>query len=638
MTWNWITASRWQRLLVALLIVAVASAIRVVFFGSLGKGIPYLLYFPTVTLAALYGGLLAGCLATTLSAALVFFWIQQGSMSPVELMALAVFFISSMMISFICEMMRRTPKRAKLAQEKAEAANQELRSEVATRKQAEETVRFQNEEKGKRADELAIANKELAFQSEEKGKRADELVIANKELAFQNEEKGKRADELAIANKELAFQNEEKGKRADELAIANKELAFQSEEKGKRAGELEQRVVERTADLEAANRALQASSTYARSLIETGLDPLVTISAEGKITDVNEGSIKVTGMSREKLIGTDFSDYFTEPDKAREGYQMVFAKGFVTDYPLIIRHKDGRLTDVLYNASVYKDAAGNVLGVFAAARDVTERKRAEEETRQLNAQLEATNKELETFSYSVSHDLRAPLRHVQGYVDMLGREAGDKLSDKGRRYMKTITDASQDMGALIDDLLAFSRMSRAEMCEVSVNLDTLVQATLRDLEPDTRSRNIVWKIPSLPAVQADAAMLKLALANLLGNAVKFTRPRNPAVIEIGVMEDGSNGVMGTTQDAAAVSSQNSNTPTLQHSNVFFVRDNGVGFDPQYVQKLFGIFQRLHQAEDFEGTGIGLANVRRIIARHGGRTWAEGKLGEGATFYFTLRVK
>ena len=596
MTWNWITASRWQRLLVALLIVAVASAIRVVFFGSLGKGIPYLLYFPTVTLAALYGGLLAGCLATTLSAALVFFWIQQGSMSPVELMALAVFFISSMMISFICEMMRRTPKRAKLAQEKAEAANQELRSEVATRKQAEETVRFQNEEKGK------------------------------------------RADELAIANKELAFQNEEKGKRADELAIANKELAFQSEEKGKRAGELEQRVVERTADLEAANRALQASSTYARSLIETGLDPLVTISAEGKITDVNEGSIKVTGMSREKLIGTDFSDYFTEPDKAREGYQMVFAKGFVTDYPLIIRHKDGRLTDVLYNASVYKDAAGNVLGVFAAARDVTERKRAEEETRQLNAQLEATNKELETFSYSVSHDLRAPLRHVQGYVDMLGREAGDKLSDKGRRYMKTITDASQDMGALIDDLLAFSRMSRAEMCEVSVNLDTLVQATLRDLEPDTRSRNIVWKIPSLPAVQADAAMLKLALANLLGNAVKFTRPRNPAVIEIGVMEDGSNGVMGTTQDAAAVSSQNSNTPTLQHSNVFFVRDNGVGFDPQYVQKLFGIFQRLHQAEDFEGTGIGLANVRRIIARHGGRTWAEGKLGEGATFYFTLRVK
>jgi len=228
------------------------------------------------------------------------------------------------------------------------------------------------------------------------------------------------------------------------------------------------------------------------------------------------------------------------------------------------------------------------------------------------AQLEAANKEIESFSYSVSHDLRAPLRHVQGYVDMLGREAGGQLSDKGRRYMKTIADASREMGVLIDDLLAFSRMGRADMIETRVNLDSLVQATLRDLEPATRERNIVWKTPPLPAVQADPAMLKLALTNLLSNAVKFTGPRDPAQIEIGC-----GGMEGERV-------------------IVFVRDNGVGFDPQYAHKLFGVFQRLHRADEFEGTGIGLANVRRMIARQGGRVWAEGALDRGATFYFTLK--
>jgi len=221
-------------------------------------------------------------------------------------------------------------------------------------------------------------------------------------------------------------------------------------------------------------------------------------------------------------------------------------------------------------------------------------------------------KELEAFSYSVSHDLRAPLRHVLGYVEMLAQEAGDQLSEEGRRYLKTITDASKEMGELIDDLLAFSRMGRVEMRETSVELDALVQKTLRDLQSTTSGRNIVWKIPPLPVVQGDPAMLKQVLANLLGNAVKYTRPRDSAQIEFGCAgkEDGR--------------------------IILFVRDNGVGFDPQYAHKLFGVFQRLHRADQFEGTGIGLANVRRIIARHGGRTWAEGEVNEGATFYFTLK--
>jgi PAS domain S-box-containing protein len=225
---------------------------------------------------------------------------------------------------------------------------------------ANKELLFQNDEKEKRAAELIVANKELLFQSEEKEKRADELVIANKELLYQSKEKEKRADELLIANKELLFQNNEKEKRADELVIANKELDFQNKEKEKRAAEL-------------------IVANYARSLIEASLDPLVTINVDGKITDVNEASIKVTGVAREKLIGTDFSDYFTEPKKAQLGYQQVFEQGFVSDYALTIKHKKGALTDVLYNASLYKDENGKVIGVFAAARDVTVKKRIEED-------------------------------------------------------------------------------------------------------------------------------------------------------------------------------------------------------------------------------------------------------------------
>jgi light-regulated signal transduction histidine kinase (bacteriophytochrome) len=229
-----------------------------------------------------------------------------------------------------------------------------------------------------------------------------------------------------------------------------------------------------------------------------------------------------------------------------------------------------------------------------------------------NQQLEAANKELEAFSYSVSHDLRAPLRHVQGYVEMLGRATEGQLSDKARRYLKTITDASAEMGQLIDDLLAFSRMGRVEMQETRVSLDTLVQDTVRSLEMMTTGRNIAWKIGLLPQVLGDPATLKQVLANLVGNAVKYSRQRDPAEIEIGYAGE---------EDGQAI---------------IFVRDNGAGFDMKYAQKLFGVFHRLHRAEEFEGTGIGLAIVRRIIDRHGGRTWAEGELNKGATFYFTLK--
>ncbi len=274
--------------------------------------------------------------------------------------------------------------------------NKEKEKRAAELIVANKELVFQNKEKEKRAAELIVANKELIYQSEEKGKRAAELYIANMELAFQNDEKERRAAELIIANKELIFQNEEKGKRAAELIIANKELIFQSDEKEKRASELiiankellfqfkekEKRKIERN-ELEALNQTIRLDSNYTRSLIEASLDPFVTISADGKITDVNEASILVTGIKRESLIGTDFSNYFTEPEKAQEGYRQVFEKGFAADYPLTIKHKNGKLTDVLYNASVYKDDSGTVLGVFAAARDITSQKQASQYARSL---------------------------------------------------------------------------------------------------------------------------------------------------------------------------------------------------------------------------------------------------------------
>lgn len=367
---------------------------------------------------------------------------------------------------------------------------------------------------------------------------------------------------------------------------------------------------------------LRTASGYARSLLETSLDPLVTINPNGKITDVNEGSIKVTGVGREELIGTDFSDYFTEPDKARASYQQVFAEGFVTNYPLAIRHRDGHITDVLYNASVYRNEAGDVLGVFAAARDITELKRTIAELRALKGeleirvaertmQLEAANKELEAFSYSVSHDLRTPLRAIDGFSHILLEDYADKLDEEGRRLLNVVRDNTSRMGQLIDDILKFSRTGRMELTFSDIDMEKLAHDVFEELHPT--GGNLQLEIEALPGIPGDSAMMRQVFVNLLSNAIKFSRLKDTARIKVAGAIEGNEAI-------------------------YYVQDNGAGFDMQYVDKLFGVFQRLHGVTEFEGTGIGLAIVKRIVTRHGGRVWAEGKVNQGATIYFALPIK
>jgi len=265
-----------------------------------------------------------------------------------------------------------------------------------------------------------------------------------------------------------------------------------------------------------------------------------------------------------------------------------------------------------------QDDQRDVEALSVAFVEALNRRRAEKRINELNDELnrhllrvDAANKELEAFSYSVSHDLRAPLRHITGFVELLHERDQAALDEKSRHYLEVISESAVKMGALIDDLLAFSRMGRAEMMNAGVDLGRLVQEVVAGLEAETKGREIDWAIAPLPVVDGDAAMLRQVLVNLVANALKFTRPRPRARIEIGAVTE------------------------EPHETRIFVRDNGVGFDMKYAEKLFTLFQRLHDPEEFEGTGVGLANVQRIIHRHGGRVWAEGLPDGGATFWFAL---
>jgi PAS domain S-box-containing protein len=354
------------------------------------------------------------------------------------------------------------------------------------------------------------------------------------------------------------------------------------------------------------------------------LDFLCIASADGYFKRASPAVTDILGWTVEEFLATPYLDQVHPDDRAataREVEKQIATGQKVLQFENRYRHKDGTWRVLSWRSIPQPDGM-----MYATARDVTEQNRIAAEIRQLHAdlqrravqlecanqQLHSVNAELEAFSYSVSHDLRAPLRHIHGYVAMLAREGEAQLSEKGRRYLKTIGEAAREMGQLIDDLLSFSRMGRAEFRETLIELGPMVDQVRQELELAARDRHVEWKLHPLPTARGDPAMLKQVFTNLLDNAVKYTRQRDPAVIEIGCA--------GNENGRA----------------ILFVRDNGVGFDLNHADKLFGVFQRLHHADEFEGTGIGLANVQRILLRHGGRIWAEARVNAGATFYFTLQ--
>jgi PAS domain S-box-containing protein len=384
------------------------------------------------------------------------------------------------------------------------------------------------------------------------------------------------------------------------------------------------------AERESLVQRLRDHQFYTRSLIESNMDALMTTDPAGIITDVNQRMEALAGCARSQLIGAPFKNYFTDPARAEAGIRQVLTEGKVNDYELTARARDGKETVVSCNATTFHAPDRKLQGVFAVARDITENKRVESALHEKNLELERakeaaevgitkrtadlvrTNKELEAFSYSVSHDLRAPLRHLDGFAQLLRKSCYEKMDAPGQRYLDKISSSARKMGQLIDDLLAFSRLLRSEVSQTSVSLQSLIEEVRQEMEPDLAGRNVVWIIGDLPVVYGDRSMLRQVFVNFLSNAVKYTRNQPEARIEIGCV--------GTSGDETTI----------------FVRDNGAGFEMQYVGKLFEVFQRLHSGE-YEGTGIGLATVRRIVERHGGRVWAEGAVGKGATFYCSLRL-
>jgi PAS domain S-box-containing protein len=372
----------------------------------------------------------------------------------------------------------------------------------------------------------------------------------------------------------------------------------------------------------------------------------VATDAKGVIQIFNVGAERMLGYTAAEVVNqvtpADLSDPQEVIARAKTltdelgtpitpGFEaLVFkaSRGIEDIYELTYIRKDGSRFPAVVSVTALRDAQDAIIGYLLIGTDNTARRKAEDELQRFEhtlrqhevqrardtehaTELAVLNQELEAFSYSVSHDLRAPLRHIHGYVEMLQRATYGQLSDKATHYLKTITDASVEMGQLIDDLLAFSRIGRAELRATSVDASELVRQVILGLEMATAGRSIIWEVAPLPLVTGDASLLKQVFANLVDNAVKYSRGRDPATIQIGC----------AGEEAGRV--------------VLFVRDNGVGFDMHYVHKLFGVFQRLHRSDEFEGTGIGLATVRRIVTRHGGRVWADGAVDRGATFYLTL---
>jgi len=406
---------------------------------------------------------------------------------------------------------------------------------------------------------LVIANQKLAFQNKEEERRAAELSIATEELAFQNKEKENRAAELVIANKELVFQNTEKEKRAAELVIANEELAFQNIEKEKRAAEL---VV--------ANKELAFQNTE------------------------KENRAAELIIANKELV-------FQNEEKENLAAELVIA-----NKELVFQNeeKENRAAELVIAIEDLKVAEREIIALNVGL---------EQKIKERTAELEAVNKELEAFSYSVSHDLRAPLRAINGFTQILLEDFSSKMDPEAESFLNEIVGNSKIMGQLIDNLLEFSRIGKQQLTLFQVNTKELIETIVEELQQLEPHRKVQVTINQLEPIKADKNMLKQVFINLISNAFKYTGKKSKAKVEIGsYLED--------------------------NQCIYYIKDNGAGFDMKYYDKLFGVFQRLHSSNEFEGTGVGLAIINRIITKHNGKVWAEAKVNEGACFFVSLPIQ
>lgn len=493
---------------------------------------------------------------------------------------------------------------------------------------ANKELAHQINEKEKRTAELVIANKELNFQNIEKGKRAEELTIANKELVFQNNEKEKRAAELIIANKELEFESGEKKNRAKELVIAGKELSFQNEEKEKRVLESQ--------ELEAYNYSLMLASQYSQSLIEASPDPLFTISLEGKITDANQASVEATDVSKEDLIGSDFINYFTEPNLAKKGYKEVFSKGFVVDYPLVLM--DGELTNVLFNGSIYKDADDNVIGAIMVGRDITELKKVESELIAAKAFAESATaiaeealikaesatriavesvKAKQQFLSNMSHEIRTPMNAIIGFTKVVLKT---DLKSKQKEYLQAIKTSGDALIVLINDILDLAKVDSGKMSfeKVPFKMAKSIAAMMNLFDLKSQEKNVQLiklydsKIPQI--LIGDPVQLHQIILNLVSNALKFTT-KGKITVSVKLLEENENEVV----------------------IAFSVSDTGIGIEENKIGTIFENFQQASSGTSriYGGTGLGLAIVKQLVEGQNGSVSVKSTVGQGSDFSFKL---
>ena len=371
-----------------------------------------------------------------------------------------------------------------------------------------------------------------------------------------------------------------------------------------------------------AEEELRKAEAKYRSIFENAIEGIYQTTLDGRIVSVNPAFARMLDYASPQELITEVTNVrklYVDPSRRDELISLIHKQGFVENFEVQIRRKDSREVWFLLNTRILRDAGG-IVCFEGMVTDITDRKLAGEEILKLNRELEQhiiqlgeANKELEAFSYSVSHDLRAPLRAIDGFSNILLKKHEDKLDEEGKRVMNIIRINTQKMGELIDNLLTLSRLGRKEMVLSDINMCELAKDVYEELRAIAPGRALQFNIKTLPMAIGDIRMIRQVFVNLLSNAIKFTRSREIAVIE----------VRGRSE---------------KNEIIYYVKDNGAGFDMQYSDQLFGVFQRLHSEKEFEGTGVGLAIIQRIIHRHGGRVWAEGKVDEGATFYFTLPIK